>query len=167
MKLFGSRDALQQVLQDMKNADPEVRMQAAGKLADLGKVEAVPALIRALSDSDRRVRWSAAYALSDFGEQGHDASYEALVLHLKSEPDWNVRRIIVMSLRHWDERALPVLIRALEDSSAYVRRYAAMTLGFKRAAAALPELKRLTAGDESKEVRDYAAWAVEKIGGTR
>lgn len=164
MKLLGSRNALQRFLQDLKSDDPEVRMRATGKLADLERAEAVPPLIRALSDDDKRVRWRAAYALSDFGEQGHDTAYEALVKHLKVEPDWNVRRIIVMALRHWDERAVPVLIRALEDRSAYVRRYAAMTLGFKRAVEALPDLKRLSAGDESKEVRDYAAWAVEKIG---
>jgi HEAT repeat protein len=87
----------------------------------------------------------------------------ALAKHLKTEPDWNVRRIIVMALRHWDKRANQYLIEALTDESEYVRRYAAMTLGFKKAQEALPILRKLASEDNSKEVRDNSKWAAEKI----
>ena len=85
--------------------------------------------------------------------------------HLSGEQDWNVRRIIVMALRHWDEKAVPYLVNALSDGSEYVRRYAAMTLGFKKAFEAGPHLKRLASIDSSKEVRSYARWALEQMKG--
>jgi HEAT repeat protein len=44
-----------------------------------------------------------------------------------------------------------------------VRRYAAMTLGFKKSKEALEPLKRLLEKETSKEVRDYAKWAIRKI----
>ncbi len=78
-----------------------------------------------------------------------------------------MRRIIVMALRHWDERSIPPLMIALFDESDYVRRYAAMTLGFKRTAKAAPILRELAEKDPSKEVRDYSRWALEKIEGAK
>jgi HEAT repeat protein len=86
-----------------------------------------------------------------------------LVSHLKSEEDWNVRRIIVMALRHWDERANTPLIKALSDDSEYVRRYAAMTIGFKKIHKAIPDLKKGSLHDKYKEVRDYSSWALKQI----
>ncbi|MFQ5800173.1 MAG: HEAT repeat domain-containing protein [Candidatus Hydrothermarchaeales archaeon] len=164
MFLFHSKDGLlKRHVSDLKNSDPEVRRRAAYKLYNLGKSDASPHLIRALTDPDKRVRWRVAYALGDFGETGHDAAFEVLVSHLDAEEDWNVRRIIVMALRHWDKRAIKPLINALSDESEYVRRYAAMTLGFKRSKEAVPPLKRLIEEDGSKEVRDYASWALEEI----
>jgi HEAT repeat protein len=164
MALFKSKEKLiRKYLSELKNHDPEVRRRAAHELSKLGKADAISHLISALSDRDKRVRWRVAYALADFGEREYDDAYEALVSHLKNESDWNVRRIIVMSLRHWDDRAIAPLIKALSDESEYVRRYAAMTLGFKMAGEAIPQLKQLAATDESKVVRDYSKWALEKI----
>ena len=68
-----------------------------------------------------------------------------------------------MALRHCDRRAILPLILALEDESEYVRRYAAMTLGFKKAKEAARPLKKLLEKETSKEVRDYAKWAIRKI----
>ena len=68
-----------------------------------------------------------------------------------------------MALRHWDDRANHPLIKALSDESDYVRKYAAMTLGFKGAEQAIPTLKKLASHDKSKEVRDYAMWALKQI----
>ena len=164
MVFFRSKERLfERLVTELTSKDPEVRSRSAQKLSDLGKAEAIPHLISALSDSDKRVRWRAAYALGDFGDMGYDTAFEAIVSHLKTEEDWNVRRIIVMTLRHWDERAIQPLTTALSDSSEYVRRYAAMTLGFKKARKAVPPLERLASSDGSKEVRDYAKWALDKI----
>lgn len=148
---------------ELTSKDPDIRRRAAQKLSDLGKAESIPHLIAALSDSDKKVRWRVAYALGDFGEMGNDAAFEAIVSHLITEEDWNVRRIIVMTLRHWDERAIPPLIEALSDASEYVRRYAAMTLGFKKSKQAVSHLGKLVSSDCSKDVRDYAKWALDKI----
>lgn len=164
MPLFSSKaDRLEKYIADLKDPSPEVRRRAAHELAELGDPKAIPHLIEALSDVGKRVRWRAAYALGDFGEMGYDEAYESLVSHLAREKDWNVRRIIVMALRYWDERAVEPLIHALDDESKYVRRYAAMTLGMKRTKQAEPLLKKLAEEDESKEVRDYAKWALGEI----
>lgn len=164
MTFFRSKDTLfKKYVSELKDADPEVRRKAAYELSNLGKPEAISYLSEALTDPDKRVRWRVAYALGDFGETGYDEAFEALVSHLEAEEDWNVRRIIVMALRHWGKRAIEPLINALSDESEYVRRYAAMTLGFKRSKKAVPHLKRLIEENGSKEVRDYASWAMEKI----
>ncbi|MFQ5560674.1 MAG: HEAT repeat domain-containing protein [Nitrospinota bacterium] len=162
---FSSKNRLDGYLLELKNPDPEVRRRAAYNLSNLEDSSAVPHLINALSDKDRRVRWRVAYTLGDFGEMGSNEAFEALVSHLKAEPDWNVRRIIVMAFRHWGKRAIPPLIRALSDESEYVRRYAVMTLGFKKAKEAAPLLKKLATKDPSKIVRDYSKWALNEIVG--
>jgi HEAT repeat protein len=164
MVFFRSKKGVfERLVTELKSSDPEVRSRSAQKLSELGKEEAIPHLISALTDSDKRVRWKVAYALGDFGEMGYDRAFEAIVSHLDAEEDWNVRRIIVMTLRHWDERAIPPLIKALSDESVYVRRYSAMTLGFKNARQAVSLLESLASSDSSEDVRDYAKWALEKI----
>jgi HEAT repeat protein len=163
MPLFHTKGKLERYLSLLKDPDPDVRRRAAHELSNLGNPKAVPHLIKALSDKDKKVRWRVAYSLGDFGEMGSDKAFEALVRHMEDEVDWNVRRITVMTLRHWGKRAVQPLISALGDESKYVRRYAAMTLGFKKSKEAIPHLKRLIEKEESKEVVDYAKWALEKI----
>lgn len=150
-------------LEKLKDSDPEVRRRAARDLAYLDDARAVPHLIDALSDKNKKVRWRAAYALGHFGEEGSEEAFRALASRLEIEPDWNVRRIIVMTFRHWGKMPMGPLIHALEDESAYVRRYAAMTLGYKKSREGLEPLKRLLEKEDSKDVRDYAGWAIEKI----
>jgi HEAT repeat protein len=163
MALFRSKKNFERYISQLKDRDPDVRRRAAKELADLGDKRAIPPLVNALSDGDKKVRWRVAYALGDFGEMGSEEAFKALVSRLEIERDWNVRRIIVMTFRHWDKRAVKPLIDALKDESAYVRRYAAMTLGFKKSKEAVGGLKQLLEKEESKEVRDYAKWALGKI----
>lgn len=155
--------AFKEHLEKLKDPDPEVRRRAAQELADLRDRKAVPHLINALGDKDKRVRWRVVYALGDFGEGGSEEAFNALAAHLKTEPDWNVRRIIVMTFRHWGKMPLKPLIEALGDESPYVRRYAAMTLGHKKAREGIEPLKKLLEKENSKEVIDYANWAIRKI----
>ena len=155
--------ASKELLEKLKDPDPRVRSRSAQELADSGDRRAVPHLINALGDKDKRVRWRVAYALGDFGEMGSQEAFNALAAHLKTEHDWNVRRIIVMTFRHWGKMPLKPLIEALGDESPYVRRYAAMTLGYKKARDGIEPLKKLLLKEESKEVIDYANWAIRKI----
>lgn len=163
MALFRSKKTLEEYLEKLKSPEPEVRRRAARDLAYLNDARAVPYLIDALSDNDKKVRWRAAYALGHFGEEGSEEAFRALASRLEIEPDWNVRRIIVMTFRHWGKMPMGPLIQALEDESAYVRRYAAMTLGYKKSKEAVEPLKRLLEKETSKEVIDYANWALGKI----
>lgn len=155
--------AFEELLERLKDPDPEVRRRAAKELADTDDVRAIPYLINALMDEDKKVRWRVAYALGDFGGGGSEEAFTALAAHLKTEPDWNVRRIIVMTFRHWGKMPLKPLIEALGDESPYVRRYAAMTLGYKKAREGIGPLKKLLEREGSKEVIDYANWAIRKI----
>lgn len=151
-------------LEDLRSPDPAIRARAAQELSNLEERRALEPLIELLkNDPDRRVRWRAAYALGEFGEIGVDRAFEILVENLNHEEDWNVRRIIVMALRHWDDRAMDPLLRSLDDENEYVRRYASMTLGFKKSKEALPKLEKMASEDPSKDVRDNARWAVSKI----
>lgn len=163
MALFRSKKRFGEFLKKLKDPDPEVRRRAAQELADLGNPEAVAHLIDALRDKDKRVRWRVVYALGDFGEMGSEEAFEALVSHLEIEPDWNVRRVIVMTFRHWGKMPLKPLIEALGDESPYVRRYAAMTIGYKKSREGVEPLKHLLEKEKSKEVIDYANWALRKI----
>jgi HEAT repeat protein len=161
--LSRKEESLKKYLTDLKDPEAEVRRRAAYELSNLRNKEAIPHLMGSLSDEDKKVRWRVAYALADFGESGSDLAFESLVSHLKNEQNWNVRRIIVMSLRHWDQRGIPYLIEALSDESKYVRRYAAMTLGFKKSKEAVDALEKLALEDDSAIVKDYARWALKKI----
>jgi HEAT repeat protein len=160
---FFRKKLFEEYLEKLKDQNPDVRSRAAQELADIGDKKAVPQLINALGDKDKRVRWRVVYALGDFGEGGSEEAFNALATHLKTEPDWNVRRIIVMTFRHWGKMPLKPLIEALGDESPYVRRYAAMTLGYKKSRDAIEPLKKLLEKEESKEVIDYANWALGKI----
>lgn len=163
MAIFRSRKTFEKYARELKDSSPDVRRRAAQELADLGSPDAVPHLTSALSDQDKKVRWQAAYALGYLGEEGSEEAFKALASRLEIEPNWNVRRVIVMTFRHWGKMPIEPLIRALEDESPYVRRYAAMTLGYKKSREGLKPLKRLLEKEDSKDVRDYAGWAVEKI----
>ena len=160
---FLRKKRFEEHLEELKDPDPDVRSRAAQDLADLGDKKAVPHLVNALNDKDKRVRWRVVYALGDFGEGGSEEAFKALAAHLKTEADWNVRRIIVMTFRHWGKMPLEPLIEALGDESPYVRRYAAMTLGYKKSKDGVEPLNRLLEKEKSKEVIDYANWALRKI----
>ncbi len=165
MPLLGSNEKkLKRNIEMLTGPDPEKRSRAAQEISEIGGPRALSQLKRALGDRDKSVRWKVAYAL---GEMGTDEAYIALRDHLKVEEDWNVRRIIVMSFRHWDRRAVEPLLKALGDSSEYVRKYAAMTLGFNRSKEAETPLKELLKREKSRDVRDYAKWALKEIEGQR
>ena len=57
-------EEISQLIQQLKDPNPQVRGNAAEALGNLGDVSAVPALLEALKDEDSSVRASAAWALS-------------------------------------------------------------------------------------------------------
>jgi HEAT repeat protein len=90
--------SVEQMIEDLKNPDHNVRYTAAEVLGDYGPQakSAVPALREALADSDRYVRMRAAYSLAEI------------------RPD--------------AQAAIPELTKALKDKEKYVREAAAYAL---------------------------------------
>ncbi|MEA2251180.1 MAG: hypothetical protein QOG70_1422 [Solirubrobacteraceae bacterium] len=107
----------------LSHSDATARALAAGKLAELGDPEAVPALVRALrADDDAHVREEAARALGRLGEA---AALEPLLAALRDDPGDHVREEAATALGALgDQRADPALRGAVEDRHVMVRRAA-------------------------------------------
>jgi vesicle coat complex subunit len=150
-----------QLFQDLKASDPNVRWKAADALGfrtELAEV-VVPELIRTLQDPDIDVRARAAVSLGTMGAASEKA-VPALVTTLK-DPEKKVRREAAWALSAVGksvDSAVPALIAMLEDSDYEVRYYAAMALGKMKASAkvAVPKLFTLVQ-DPHKGVRFGAA----------
>ncbi len=118
---------------------PEVRVEAAGVLAEIGPdaKDAVPALIEVAGDEDFAVRQAAADALEiielksksvffeEEKEQKNKIKLVVYTVRLES-PDWMVKREAVNQLAAMGKVAAPAvpdLIRVLEDRSDWYRHY--------------------------------------------
>jgi HEAT repeat protein len=111
----------------LRHADATARALAAGKLADLGSVDAVPPLLDVLRDDrDAHVREEAARAL---GLLGDPAAVDPLLTALRSDRGDHVREEAAAALgRLGDPRAVPPLTRARRDRHVMVRRAAEVAL---------------------------------------
>jgi HEAT repeat protein len=142
------------------------RYYAAWLLGQLGKKEAVPALIEATTDE--AINYRAAISLGEIGDKraipalrtmaehfpaqrvwagyglaalGEAKGIELLAEVVGSEPRWTERRHAVEALgKIGDPRAVPVLAKALKDKHVNVRASAADALGKIGSPAALPAL---------------------------
>lgn len=162
-----------------KSPDPKVRQGAALALRDFGRDAkgAIPALAGALRDADETVR---VLALEALARQRDTAAGELPRLSELVEKDLSqqVRVAAVAALPAIDpagEKALPILLRALEDKSSLVRAQAATALGRlgEKAQGAVPRLVLLLGDEESgelfsfpfiKSVRAFAGQALREIG---
>jgi len=127
---------INQLIKDLKNSSPTVRMNAADALADMGPEAqpAVPALAEALVDKDGYVRNFAANAL---GQIGPGAIY-----------------------------ALPALIKAMKDKDPSVSQAAEQAIGTLGPAAksAIPHLIKSLKKWESSVQESPSAYALISIG---
>jgi HEAT repeat protein len=105
------------------NADPTARALAAGKLADLGAREAVPALLDVLrNDRDQHVREEAARALGMLGDR---AAVDPLLMALRADRGAHVREEAATALgRLGDLSAKAPLLSARRDRHVAVQRAA-------------------------------------------
>lgn len=95
--------------------DPGVRAVALRALANHGRPEHAPILVKALADPERLVRWEAARGLQRLHSPG---SIEPLLALLKEEkePDVSVRTEAATALAQYAEaRVVEALIEALAD----------------------------------------------------
>jgi HEAT repeat protein len=111
----------------LRHEDATTRALAAGKLADLGAVEAVGPLLDVLRDDrDAHVREEAARAL---GMLGDPAAVDPLLTALRSDRGDHVREEAAAALGQLgDSRAVTPLTQARSDRHVMVRRAAEIAL---------------------------------------
>ena len=130
-------------------ADPDENIRVMGSVAlqNLGE-PAVPYLIDALRAESTEIRLNAAYALGEIGTP-LDTILPALISTL-TDPEWNVRRLVVRALVTIGTPALDALIQALNSDDADLRRMAERALsdiGTPAARRAIADAKRQFSSD--------------------
>lgn len=143
----------------LRDESSHIRRSAVEALGKTGSPKVVKPLLEALTDDDRYVREAAAEELGHLGKK----SIPELVRRL-TDPDWKVRMGIMIALRVTsDPPDTDLIIRALNDSSVFVRREAIKTLGRIGDSRVFPYLVEGT-NDQDPGVRLRAIRAVVKIG---
>ena len=152
-------------IQLMKHRDPSLRCEAINALqliAQTMTLEIVAALAEvARTDDDECCRAAAILALREHGERynGRADLYEqilSLTIHALSDPHAKVREAAASALSYSHLRAVPALIRALEDTEDEVRIVAAHTLGTLRAPQVIDALARVYTSDTNDTARHTA-----------
>lgn len=180
------------LVEKLKDPDPEVRIACAYALGNIGARHTMGILRDVLDDTGEEmpVRLAAAVALGQMGDQ---QAVRFLIYQLTST-DEKVRTPAVEALRaigkpaaklleeaakdkdplrRWgavaalgetgDPKVAPVLLKALQDESSDIRAVASSALGKLRYAGAIPKLVQAL-GDKSEQVQAHAEWALEQIG---
>lgn len=107
--------------------DPDETIRVVGSVALQGLGEpAVPYLIDALTAPSAEIRLNAAYALGEIGTP-LDTIIPALINTL-TDPEWNVRRLVVRALIRIGDPAVNPLIQALNSPDQDLRRMAERAL---------------------------------------
>jgi HEAT repeat protein len=123
----GAREAVPELLTLVSHPDDGVRANVAHALGELGDERCGPSLRGMLDDREALVRLSAAESL---GRLRDGASAAALGQMLLTDEDPLVRIHAAEALsRIGESESLPGLIRALDDTDAQVRAYAAVAIG--------------------------------------
>lgn len=155
---------LAQLIADLKKGEKE-QLQAISELEALGPkaAEAVPALIAVLDTKNEDVRLSATMALGKIGQPAVAGLSKAI-----KSPDEDVRFYAVWALAFVGPPATgatPVVVEALTDKSAQVRRKAAYALGRIDADPKLAVGPLIAALEDSNEdVRQAALAVLPKMG---
>ncbi len=129
--------------------DPDENIRVAGSvmLQRLGE-PAVPYLVDALSAESSEIRLNAAYALGEIGAP-LETILPALIRTL-TDPEWNVRRLVVRALVTIGPSAVDSLIQALYSEDRDLRRMAERALndiGTPKARQAIADAKRKFSSD--------------------
>jgi HEAT repeat protein len=122
------------VEQLLKGARPESRVQAAGKLGELGKSapEAIPALLQALDDPDNHVRDRATVALWNMGPLARIAVPKLMEILKDKQAGEDLRWSAAIAFGYVGPDAapaIPLLLKVLRTESPNLRNGAANALG--------------------------------------
>lgn len=126
----------------LTDENENVRVVGSVALQKLGE-SAVPYLIEALTAESASIRLNAAYALGEIGKP-LDTILPALINAL-TDPEWNVRRLVVRALATIGTSAIDSLIQALNSHDRDLRRMAERALndmGTPQARRAIADAKK-------------------------
>jgi HEAT repeat protein len=162
--VFGPGQVYSQTLKTLAtDPSPARRAYAASAVGEFLVAAGIPALAQSLThDNDPTVRASAAAALGRINDDGGGALSQGI-----GDADANVRVAALTAagrINSFTDVVSPT--RALSDSSALVRRRAAMLLDQMRATDAGPALVQVAQKDSDVEVRIAACHALGSIGDT-
>jgi len=165
MMVYDDRDRAN-VLEDLRDADPEVRRLAVERIDALDDGEALAHLVARLGDPDWRVRKATVQRIATRPDP--DETSQRLIAALADGENPGRRNSAVEALVAIGARALAALMAACEDADADVRKFvvdALAGIGSEAATAAL--IARLA--DPDSNVRAAAADALHVIaqGGER
>lgn len=154
----------------LKDPDPAAKVAAAEALARAGKdaKEAADDLLPLLDDKEKPVRQAAVFALGRVGPENPSFVAAALAGRFGREPEVEVRREVVGSLKllgDKSEAVVAMLAGATADADADIRTGAVRTLGSfgpPAKAAADPLLKAAT-GNPDKALREDAVRAFAAV----
>ena len=135
------------LISTLVDPDENIRVMGSVALQNLGE-PAVPYLIEALKAESAEIRLNAAYALGEIGTP-LDTILPALIRTL-TDPEWNVRRLVVRALVTIGAPAVPSLIQALNSDNPDLRRMAERALsdiGTPEARRAIVDAKRQIPSD--------------------
>lgn len=137
---------------------PHIRFQAARSLQQMGEV-GTETLIKALCTDNEQTQVMAAMALVKMGAN----VLEPLTSAFRSAPSYARQKLVWVLYSAGQKAAIPILIEALSDHNAKVRRYAAWALGYLKAKEVVPQLI-MALDDYNYKVRFDSAAALVKIG---
>ncbi|MEM1426054.1 MAG: HEAT repeat domain-containing protein [Cyanobacteria bacterium P01_H01_bin.130] len=148
----------------LTDEDTVVRGSCIGALADTGKPSA-PVLLEILSDPSHSeiIKGHAAWALAVIGSDAGEALFKAATSDLDDVRQAAVGAIASIARENQDEKAIAILINALDDGNTEVRLEAASALGEVKSSAARPKLVAHL-NDTDAEVRKAMALALMKVG---
>jgi len=152
----GAGSAEPRIRQRLDDADPRVRESAVRVAGYFGYDACVPGIFNALEDPDEDVRRA---AIEQLPVLEHPQSHARLAAALATETPRN-RAAAAHASRIADDPSLDAaLVAALADPDAWVRYFAAGSLGERRHTAAAAALTQLAASDPAPQVRIAAMQA--------
>jgi HEAT repeat protein len=156
----GTDNLIKSLIEQFEDEDPQVRLEAAKKLGEVGE-EAVDPLVQLLKSDNDQMRKYATVALKSMGSE---EVADNLILALKDE-DFGVRKFSAKALGELkSSKAVNPLIETLDDEDWGVRLAVMKALGDIGDEAAIDPLKkarRKATGD--KDFKKVANKALKKI----
>jgi HEAT repeat protein/DNA-binding beta-propeller fold protein YncE len=158
---WSSENSAKQLLTLLKDPSIEVRRNAATALAKAPKKEFLSTILEVLEDeSDESIQLSLIQAV---GQIGSPKSADVLYgLSRTERTDVRISALAALTKVN-DKRAMPTLIRMLDDPDEKIREKATAGIGFKGNVAGIPKLVEVRKSDQAESVRIAATRALGNI----